>query len=75
MVLKTPSPLINNRFSTLQLMSLRGTKRPNTDSVEQPPRTAAPPPLISDKGMEYIRKLIIIYFSMHDDLYSLILLN
>ncbi|KAL2745094.1 hypothetical protein V1477_006511 [Vespula maculifrons] len=33
-----------------KLMSLRGTKRTNTDPVEQPPRTTAPPPLISDKG-------------------------
>ncbi|XP_015115347.1 uncharacterized protein LOC107039976 [Diachasma alloeum] len=35
-----------------KLMSLRGgTKRPNTDPLELPPRTAAPPPpLISDKA-------------------------
>ncbi|XP_015607622.1 transcription factor glial cells missing [Cephus cinctus] len=33
-----------------KLMSLRGTKRPNTEAIEQPPRTTQPPPLISDKG-------------------------
>ncbi|XP_011301205.1 uncharacterized protein [Fopius arisanus] len=33
-----------------KLMSLRGTKRPNTDPLEIPPRTTQPPPLISDKG-------------------------
>lgn len=55
-------------------MSLRGTKRTNTDPVEQPPRTTAPPPLISDKGVEYIRQLIIDFFT-HDDLYSLMILN
>ncbi|XP_050452607.1 uncharacterized protein LOC126852162 [Cataglyphis hispanica] len=33
-----------------KLMSLRGTKRSNTDTLEQPSRTTQPPPLISDKG-------------------------
>ncbi|GAB1868819.1 Transcription factor glial cells missing [Camponotus japonicus] len=33
-----------------KLMSLRGTKRPSTDTLEQPSRTTQPPPLISDKG-------------------------
>ncbi|KAK2584448.1 hypothetical protein KPH14_006828 [Odynerus spinipes] len=33
-----------------KLMSLRGTKRPNTDPAEQPARSAQPPPLISDRG-------------------------
>ncbi|XP_020277739.1 transcription factor glial cells missing-like [Pseudomyrmex gracilis] len=34
-----------------KLMSLRGTKRSSTDTVEQPAsRTTQPPPLISDKG-------------------------
>ncbi|XP_063976980.1 uncharacterized protein LOC135162443 [Diachasmimorpha longicaudata] len=33
-----------------KLMSLRATKRSNTDPLEPPPRTAPPPPLISDKG-------------------------
>ncbi|KAG7207533.1 hypothetical protein KM043_009164 [Ampulex compressa] len=33
-----------------KLMSLRGTKRPSTETIEQPPRPAQPPPLISDKG-------------------------
>ncbi|CAD1476671.1 unnamed protein product, partial [Heterotrigona itama] len=32
-----------------QLMSLRGTKRPNSEAIE-PPRTTQPPPLIPDKG-------------------------
>ncbi|XP_017878422.1 uncharacterized protein LOC108624010 [Ceratina calcarata] len=33
-----------------KLMSLRGTKRPNSEAIEQPPRTTQPPPLIPDKG-------------------------
>ncbi|XP_012526545.1 uncharacterized protein LOC105831145 [Monomorium pharaonis] len=33
-----------------KLMSLRGTKRSTTDTLEQPSRTTQPPPLISDKG-------------------------
>ncbi|XP_025269577.1 transcription factor glial cells missing isoform X2 [Camponotus floridanus] len=33
-----------------KLMSLKGTKRPSTDTLEQPSRTTQPPPLISDKG-------------------------
>ncbi|XP_029038327.1 uncharacterized protein LOC114873796 [Osmia bicornis bicornis] len=33
-----------------KLMSLRGTKRPNSETIEQPTRTTHPPPLIPDKG-------------------------
>ncbi|CAK9828510.1 Transcription factor glial cells missing [Anthophora retusa] len=33
-----------------KLMSLRGTKRPNSEAIEQQPRTTQPPPLIPDKG-------------------------
>ncbi|XP_076393234.1 uncharacterized protein LOC100876634 isoform X5 [Megachile rotundata] len=33
-----------------KLMSLRGTKRPNSETLEQPPRSTQPPPLIPDKG-------------------------
>lgn len=35
-------------------MSLRGTKRSSTDTVEQPSRTTQPPPLISDKGYHFV---------------------
>jgi len=43
-----------NAYVSLQLMSLRGTKRSSTDTLEQPSRTTQPPPLISDKGYYFI---------------------
>lgn len=43
---------------SLQLMSLRGTKRSSTDTLEQSSRTTQPPPLISDKGY-YFNVLLI----------------
>ncbi|OAD58603.1 Transcription factor glial cells missing [Eufriesea mexicana] len=42
--------LANEAALGSKLMSLRGTKRPNSEAIEQPPRTTQPPPLIPDKG-------------------------
>ncbi|XP_068965528.1 uncharacterized protein [Bombus flavifrons] len=41
--------LANEAALGSKLMSLRGTKRPNSEAIE-PPRTTQPPPLIPDKG-------------------------
>ncbi|XP_076393232.1 uncharacterized protein LOC100876634 isoform X2 [Megachile rotundata] len=42
--------LANEAALGSKLMSLRGTKRPNSETLEQPPRSTQPPPLIPDKG-------------------------
>ncbi|XP_031850149.1 uncharacterized protein LOC116435091 [Nomia melanderi] len=42
--------LANEAALGSKLMSLRGTKRPSSEAIEQPPRATQPPPLISDKG-------------------------
>ncbi|XP_076243361.1 uncharacterized protein LOC143184784 [Calliopsis andreniformis] len=42
--------LANEAALGSKLMSLRGTKRPSSEAIEQPSRAAQPPPLIADKG-------------------------